>query len=393
MDKEDQSQFQIKQDIVAFCNELEKDLPGQIVEFDDSQTQAYIHFNHQDKRLDRWIPLSALQPYDAKVFQKQQPHNEERVKTRNERRLEDDYSESEDEQLSAEIQQFELVHKEVTKIRYIEEITIGDYCIRTWYFSPYPRPFYTMKHIYICEYCFKYFSTKADLEQHLADTNERHPPGREIYRKENISIFELKGKRQKVTCQCLCLLAKLFLDHKTLFYDVEGFNFYVLCECDERGAHVAAYFSRELSKDVDNILACIVALPPYQKKGYGRLLISLGYEIAKRRRRSGGPERPLSDLGKLAFSSYWRETIVDLLKVHGKEIMSIDDIERVTSIQQSDIIETLKRISCVTKVKGEYELSINRDALGKAISDLSKGKPKRKIDPMKLIWFPDDDDL
>lgn len=389
---EDPSNFHLKQDVIAYCKELEKDHAAQIILFDDTKTKAYIHFNHQDKRLDRWIPLSSLQPYDAKEFQKQQPHNEERVKTRNERRLEDDYSESEDEQLNADIQQFELVHKEVTKIRYIENITIGDYLIQTWYYSPYPRPFHTMKHVFICEYCFKYFATKAELQRHLIETNERHPPGREIYRKDNISIFVLHGKQQKLTCQCLCLLAKLFLDHKTLFYDVEGFDFYVLCECDQRGAHFAAYFSRELSKDVDNILACIVALPPYQKKGYGRLLISLGYQIAKRRKRSGGPERPLSDLGKLAFSSYWRETIVELLKLHGKEILSIDDIERITSIQQSDIIDTLKRISCVTKVKGEYELSINREALGKAITELNKGKVKRKIDPSQLIWFPSDEE-
>ena len=121
------------------------------------------------------------------------------------------------------------------------------------------------------------------------------------------------------------------------------------------------------------------------------LTFHVGYEIAKRQRRSGGPERPLSDLGKLAFSAYWRDTIVELLRVHGKDIMSIDDIERVTSIQQSDIIDTLKRISCVTKVKGEYELSINRDALSKAISELNNGKIRRKIDPMKLIWLPEEE--
>ena len=38
-------------------------------------------------------------------------------------------------------------------------------------------------------------------------------------------------------CQNLCYLAKLFLDHKTLYYDVDLFLFFVLCECDERGAH------------------------------------------------------------------------------------------------------------------------------------------------------------
>lgn len=34
----------------------------------------------------------------------------------------------------------------------------------------------------------------------------------------------------QVYCQCLCLLAKLFLDHKTLYFDVEPFLFYILCE-------------------------------------------------------------------------------------------------------------------------------------------------------------------
>jgi hypothetical protein len=39
----------------------------------------------------------------------------------------------------------------------------------------------------------------------------------------------------QVYCQSLCLLSKLFLDHKTLYYDVDPFLFYVLCEKDERG--------------------------------------------------------------------------------------------------------------------------------------------------------------
>ncbi len=44
----------------------------------------------------------------------------------------------------------------------------------------------------------------------------------------------------QVYCQCLCLLAKLFLDHKTLYYDVDPFLFYVLCEADGQGGHSLA---------------------------------------------------------------------------------------------------------------------------------------------------------
>ena len=45
-------------------------------------------------------------------------------------------------------------------------------------------------------------------------------------------------------CQNLCLLAKLFLDHKTLYFDVEPFLFYILTEVDRHGCHLVGYFSK-----------------------------------------------------------------------------------------------------------------------------------------------------
>ena len=33
--------------------------------------------------------------------------------------------------------------------------------------------------------------------------------------------------------QNLCYLAKLFLDHKTLYYDVDPFLFYIMCEVSQ----------------------------------------------------------------------------------------------------------------------------------------------------------------
>lgn len=49
---------------------------------------------------------------------------------------------------------------------------------------------------------------------------------------------QIDGRKEKQYCQNLCYLAKLFLDHKTLYYDVDLFLFYVLCETDSRGAHI-----------------------------------------------------------------------------------------------------------------------------------------------------------
>lgn len=72
----------------------------------------------------------------------------------------------------------------------------------------------------------------------------RQPPGKEIYRKGTLSIWETDGSHHKTYCQNLCLLAKLFLDHKTLYFDVEPFLFYILCEVDKHGAHLVGYFSK-----------------------------------------------------------------------------------------------------------------------------------------------------
>lgn len=54
----------------------------------------------------------------------------------------------------------------------------------------------------------------------------------------------MDGKRYKQYCQNLCLLAKFFLDHKTLYYDVEPFLFYVMTIGDSDGCHTVGYFSK-----------------------------------------------------------------------------------------------------------------------------------------------------
>ena len=73
----------------------------------------------------------------------------------------------------------------------------------------------------------------------------RHPPGSEIYRDGVLSVFEVDGHVSKIYCQNLCLLAKLFLHSKTLYFDVDPFLFYVLTRSDERGSEeLIGYFSK-----------------------------------------------------------------------------------------------------------------------------------------------------
>lgn len=130
----------------------------------------------------------------------------------------------------------------VHRMKNIDLIELGRYRIKPWYFSPYPQELITLPCIYLCEFCLKFVKSRHCLERHISKCNLRHPPGNEIYRKGNISFFEIDGRKNKPYAQNLCLLAKLFLDHKTLYYDTDPFLFYVMCECDDYGFHIVGYF-------------------------------------------------------------------------------------------------------------------------------------------------------
>ena len=54
------------------------------------------------------------------------------------------------------------------------------------------------------------------------------------------------------------------------------------------------YFSKEKFSADDYNLACILTLPPYQRKGFGKFIIAFSYELSKVERKCGTPERYVS---------------------------------------------------------------------------------------------------
>ncbi|PIO07045.1 hypothetical protein AB205_0206840, partial [Aquarana catesbeiana] len=171
------------------------------------------------------------------------------------------------------------------QVRCPSVIEFGKYEIQTWYSSPYPQEYTRLPKLYLCEFCLRYMKSQTMLQQHMKKCGWFHPPANEIYRKDNLSVFEVDGKVSTIYCQNLCLLAKLFLDHKTLYYDVEPFLFYVLTQNDAKGCHLVGYFSKEKHCQQKYNVSCIMILPQYQRKGYGRFLIDFSKE---RRQREGG---------------------------------------------------------------------------------------------------------
>lgn len=278
----------------------------------------------------------------------------------------------------------EREHEEVTKVKNISKIVLGRHEIEAWYFSPYPQEYSNEELLYVCEYCLKYMKRKRTFRCHRRDCPHRRPPGREIYREGSLSVFEIDGKDHRVYCQNLCLLAKLFLDHKTLYYDVDPFYFYVVAEVDEEGAHIVGYFSKEKVSAEEYNLACILTFPQYQKCGYGKFIISLSYELSKREGKPGSPEKPLSDLGKISYRSYWTHILLTLLSKHTeKDNLQIRDISEMTGIKTEDIISTLQSLGMIKVYKGQHAVFVKQDIIKKY---LDQKKEMRLCNSDCLVW-------
>ena len=279
-------------------------------------------------------------------------------------------------------------HEEFTKVRNILQIELGKHEMDTWYFSPFPPEYNDCQKLYFCEYTLQFFKRKEQLQRHLKKNEMRHPPGDEIYRKGKLSFFEIDGKKHKLFCQNLCYLAKLFLDHKTLYYDVDLFLFYVLMECDERGYHIVGYFSKEKCSEEGYNLACILTLPPYQRKGYGKLLISFSYELSKIEGKVGTPERPLSDLGLVSYRGYWTRELLKILGDESKQFLSIKDLSEMTMIKTEDIISTLQHLGLLAYTKGAYVICASPELIEKHFKAAGSGGVP--CDPEAIIWSPYD---
>ncbi|KAJ9149058.1 Histone acetyltransferase [Pleurostoma richardsiae] len=277
---------------------------------------------------------------------------------------------------------------EISRIRNISKVQFGKYDLFPWYFSPYPESFGQEDLMYICEFCLSYYGDQKSFTRHRHKCTLQHPPGNEIYRDDQLSFFEIDGRRQRTWCRNLCLLSKMFLDHKTLYYDVDPFLFYVMTTRDEKGCHLIGYFSKEKDTPDGYNVACILTLPQYQRKGYGRVLIQFSYELSKIEGKLGSPEKPLSDLGLLSYRQYWSENIVDLLVGYNErdEKCSIEGIATHLSMTTQDVEHTLQWLKMQVYHKGEHKIVIP----DKLLQQREKAKTKRRrfIDADRIQWKP-----
>lgn len=176
------------------------------------------------------------------------------------------------------------------------------------------------------------------------------PPGDVIYQDDEFRIHELDGEEHKLYAQNLSLFAKLFLDTKSVFFDVGTFLFYTLVQRPtpaHPAGQVVGFFSKEKMSWDNNNLACILVFPPWQGKGLGQVLIATSYDLGRKEGRFGGPERPLSTLGHKGYLAFWcGEVCRYLLGSANKKTVTVGAISDAIYVMREDVVVALKEMDC-----------------------------------------------
>ena len=137
-----------------------------------------------------------------------------------------------------------------------------------------------------------------------------------------------------------------------------------------------------------------MTLPQYQRQGFGRFLIEFSYLLSKVEGIPGTPEKPLSDLGRVSYHSFWKSVVLEYLDTRrdSREI-KISEITNETGVSGHDIATALQLLGFLKSVcePGEECRKVKIVIDWKKV-DVHMAKVKKtsriKLDPECLRWIP-----
>ncbi|KAI9738203.1 MAG: hypothetical protein M1834_008701 [Cirrosporium novae-zelandiae] len=262
----------------------------------------------------------------------------------------------------------------------IKNVVLGDVLIESWYPCYYPNDVVgreTINRLYVCKWCFKYTKDPTTFLGHtkFCPLKDEPPPGELIYTQPTHSIYLLDGATETLFAQNLSLFAKLFLDNKSVFFDVAAFTYHLLVlhspSASPHPQHqIVGFFSKEKLSWDNNNLACILVFPPFQRRGLGKILMGISYALSRREHGVGGPEKPLSEMGRKSYTAFWTCEVARyvLENTSGKKtVVGVKDISKETGLVVEDVITALKEMGVgeeIGNVGKEDKLVIKKSEIG-----------------------------
>ncbi|KAA0202705.1 hypothetical protein HAZT_HAZT001424 [Hyalella azteca] len=111
-------------------------------------------------------------------------------------------------------------------------------------------------------------------------------------------------------------------------------------------------------------VSCIMTLPPYQRKGFGRLLIDFS-------------------------ASYWKDLLLNYLSSYSDPNISIKDMSAEMAVNSYDIVSTFQYMGMMKYWKGKHILLKRQDLLEEFVARRKKRRQDHaEIDDRYLNWRP-----
>lgn len=152
-------------------------------------------------------------------------------------------------------------------------------------------------------------------------------PYNAIYEEKGFKISKIESLKTK---QLLSLVARMFIENKTVYYEVDDYDFYIIYDNE-----IFGYFSK--FREGENSLNCFLVFPCFQGQGWGTVLVDIS-AIPEARMKDDGeiepnidmksPEKPYTKKAIRCFRSYWKYQVLGATSVNEiarRRNISVDD--------------------------------------------------------------------
>lgn len=80
--------------------------------------------------------------------------------------------------------------------------------------------------------------------------------------------------------------------------------------------------------------------------------MGVSYELSKRDGRLGGPEKPLSELGKKGYMQFWQARVArTVLGLRTKSTLSVQEVSEMCWVMSEDVVGALREMGVLAQKK------------------------------------------